>query len=83
MKITTRNYSALSFYIHIENDTTEINESIPRSEMEDLSEQLIAAAFEMERFRGGNDLQTVIKIMDAFLNVSEREQLIEHLNPQL
>lgn len=51
------------------------NSGVPEEEIE----QLITVAFEMTRYNKESDVDAVIRIVGAFLNETEVQQLIDHL----
>lgn len=71
--------------LHIESDNTKISEDVSQVDKgvwfvdDKIIDQLITAAFDFSRFSNQRDADSVFKIAEAFLNKSEREELIEKL----
>lgn len=45
----------------------------------ELMEQCFSAGFEMSRYNGRSDVETIIMLINAFANDSEREQITQYL----
>ena len=85
MEIKVRTYESLC-EVEIESENTKIVEDVTFRNRareyeadEELIEQLITCAFDMNRFNGKSDVDLVKEIFECFLNNHEKECFIEEL----
>ena len=87
MNIEIRTYSTLC-EMTVESDNTKITESLTffnretkQSEADsNIAEQLITAAFDINRFNKKSDVDIVKEIFENFLNKHEQDEFLEDIN---
>ena len=75
MEVSTREYCSI-FETTIKTDSVEIVES---GAEESLAEDFITAAFEINRFNGKSDVDTLKELYNSFLSAGEQEEFLTFL----